>query len=138
MTEAKAILISRIFFDLQESVLASVLRVKNLRNRNQDYFLVIFGEKNATVAVAAVGCEKGEIKVSARLSGNLPHLNISKEKALELCKANENVPIEMVWAPGALSRSPLYPIWKVNLTSGVKYVNQEGEISDQLDNGMAG
>jgi hypothetical protein len=134
ITKANAIEISRNYFNLNESVLASVWKVINLRNLDENYFLVIFGTESASVAVATVGCKIGNIKASAQLSGTSHHLNISKRRALELTGYNKNAQIEMVWEPCSLSYSQLYPIWKVSNSQGIYYVNQEGIISDKLDN----
>ncbi|MFT3948591.1 MAG: hypothetical protein QM763_16630 [Agriterribacter sp.] len=132
ITEAKAIELSRKYFDLKEPVLASVWKVTNLNDQDNNYFLVIFGEIDASLAIATVKIKKGDLGITARLSGTLPHLNISKEKALELSNSIENAPIELVWKPGKLSLSQLYPIWKVDAPSGILYINQEGIISDKL------
>lgn len=138
ITDARAIELSRKYFDLEEFVPASIWRVTNLNNQANNYFLVVFGESNASVAVATVGISNGEIGNSARLLANAPHLNVTKERALIISTSDENVSIELVWKPGNLSFSPLYPIWKVNLPSGSLYINQAGIVSDNLENSISG
>ncbi|MFT3910637.1 MAG: hypothetical protein QM737_14520 [Ferruginibacter sp.] len=127
--ETEAIESARKFFDLLPSVPAYAYRVINLSNEGFDYYLVIFGKTDASIAIAAIGTTKGDIRISARLPGTSAHLTINKNRALELCNSDNNVTAEMVWEPGNLSRSPLYPIWKIYTSPKEKYINQQGIIS---------
>lgn len=138
ITEANAASIAREFFKFGNDVPASVYFVNNLQNQGKDYFLVIFGGQNASVAIAAVDSNTGEMKNFAMLTGKTAHLRISKDIAYKLANADTNSEIEMVWLPCSLSRSPLYPIWKINSVNGVRYVNQEGVVANSLESGMRG
>lgn len=120
----------RKFFNLESTITGSAIRVINLQNKGNDYFLVIFGDDKASVAVAAIESKNAALKTWARLPGTTIHLTINKEKALELCHSNKNVLVEMVWEPGTLSRSQLYPIWKIYNFPAIKYVNQQGVVSE--------
>jgi hypothetical protein len=130
MTEAEAIDLSREYFKLNKSVRAAVFKVINLLNENSSYFLIIFGEENASVAIAAVNIRSGEIKNSARLTGQVPHLTINKEKAIELTASPKNSRTEMIWKPGRLTKSQLYPVWKIHSPTGIVYINQSGVIAN--------
>ncbi len=65
ITESNAVSIGREFFKMEKTVPVSAYYVSNLSKRSGDYFLVIFGEPNASTAIAAVDSNNGEVKINA-------------------------------------------------------------------------
>lgn len=138
ITEAAAVSNARMFLKLPESISSFSYRVTNLLNPGEDYFLVVFGNKDTSEAVAAVDSKNGEIKSYAFFSGKNKHIGISKEKALNLVNADPSAKIEMAWMPSLLSHSQLYPFWKIFFNGKTKYVNLQGTVSDEIMSGMRG
>ncbi|HEY5750633.1 MAG TPA: hypothetical protein VIU12_31440 [Chryseolinea sp.] len=136
--EAEAINKSRDILGLDKSVPSVAYKVINLHNPGGDYYIVIFGERNASVAIAAVDGQDLTIKTSATLKGTNAHLPVDRNQAIDLAGGKEVYSLDLVWKPGKLSRSPLYPIWRVHTSNGIKYVGQTGELSQDLDDGPRG
>jgi hypothetical protein len=126
---------ARIGLGIAQTVEAQAHRVRHLLRQNDDYYLVIFGEQNYAVAVAIVRINSGEIANSAQLPGRGPHLTVSASQALALAGLNEHAgsQIELVWQPCRASRSPLYPIWKIQTPEGEVYVDQQGNTWQNLN-----
>lgn len=100
------------------------------------YYLVEFGQ-DAAVAVAIVGVAKGDVRSSARLSGEGRHLAIDEQSAktragVTNAESDQHVQAELVWQPGPASQSPLYPIWRVRAPHRTRYVDQQGRVWDEL------
>jgi hypothetical protein len=103
--------------------------VRRLDRPADAYYLVVFGEEDAAVGVATVSRSTGEVGSAARLSGRGPHLEIDAARARELAGAGEEARAELVWRPSTASKSPLYPVWEVELPAGSVYVDQGGAVS---------
>lgn len=99
---------------------------------NETYYLVVLGEERAPVAVGTVNRATGDVGSSARLAGLGPHLEVDAALARTLAGAPEKARAELVWRPSAASRSPLYPVWEVELPSGPVYVDQAGSVRHDL------
>ena len=83
-------------------------RVERLDRPGQAYYLVVFGDDQATIAVAAVAADTGEMMASARLNGTRPHLGVDAARALTLAKLDNGVaemPIARL-ARSGVSRKP--------------------------------
>ena len=102
--------------------------VRRLDRVDETYYLVVLGEERAPVAVGTVNPATGDVGSSARLAGHGPHLEVDATHARSLAGAHKTAKAELVWRPSAASKSPLYPIWEVELASGPVYVDQAGSV----------
>ena len=136
ITSAEAVRIVQAEFDLHEP--GRAFHVRRLDRPGDAYFLVILGEEGAAMTVAAVGELDGEIRTSARLKGDVAHMTVDKEQALELARLWDTPEAELVWRPCQASMSPLYPIWEVKSASGTLYVDQSRGVHEQLQAGGPG
>ena len=91
---------------LHEAVRARAWRVRRLDRPDDAYYLVVFGENLAAVAVAMVDVANGHVKTSARLPGRGPHLTIEASQAILRAGLGDEVQAELVWQPCHASRSP--------------------------------
>jgi len=132
-TEEKAIHNSKQKLSLAESTLGRAWRVRRLDQPSRTYLLVELGDPNAIVGVAIVDLVTDEVGVFANLLGVGPHLAIDARMAIRLAAGQEVARAELVWMPCAVSKSPLYPFWQVRTQSGVRYVDQQGNVWDRLE-----
>jgi len=102
-------------------------RVRRLDKSGKTYYLVVFGEPGKTIAVAAVNGASGDIESWAKSPGAREHLEVDEAYARRLCRAPASASAELVWKPGRVSRSPLYPIWEVRSGRDVCYVDLQGK-----------
>lgn len=128
LTSEEAISRGRSALRIAESVLAQAWRIARLDRAGEVYYLVVFGEKNASMAVAAVHAERGDVETSARLPGLRPHLSIEATSAKHLAGAGDSSIASLVWRPCSASRSPLYPLWEIRDESGCVYVDQQSRV----------
>ncbi len=132
LSPEEAITRARAATGVQQAVPARAWRVRRLDRTNDSYYLVVFGEDDAAVAVAAVGAAQGEIRSSASLPGHGPHLNVSMQEAAKRAGLGDAAQTELVWQPSAASRSPFYPVWEVRTPDRVVYVDQQGSVWPDL------
>ena len=132
LSHDEAIARARIDLSLDIMVAARAWRVRRLDRPADAYYLVVFGEDNAAVAVAAVGVARGEIRNSALLPGRGPHLVTDDSQAITRAGADDDVQVELVWQPCRASRSPLYPFWQIRTPAGTLYVDQHGSVWQEL------
>jgi hypothetical protein len=132
----EAIARARAAIGLEVTQAARAWRIRRLDRPGDDYYLVVFGEEQAAVAVAAVGIEGGEVRTSARLPGLGSHLPLDPEQASRLAGLGESAQVQLVWQPCRASRSPLYPLWEIRSASRTAYVDQQGLVWQEL--GAAG
>ena len=123
----------RTVLSLDVSLPAQAWKVRRLDRPEDNYYLVVFGDEPAAVAVGVVAAVSGEVKTTARLGGRRPHLLIDSAKAMTLAGLGDDVQFELVWQPCRASRSPLYPLWQVSTTTKTVYVDQQGKVWQQLD-----
>ena len=131
--EKTGIASSRLQLGLDAGVPARAYRVHRLDRAGGEYYLVIFGEPQASVGVAAVDSMTGEVEIFAQLPGTGEHLSIDLEKALHCTGTPGGARARLVWKPFRGSRSPLYPVWEIVYEGKITYIDQQGSIGDSLD-----
>jgi hypothetical protein len=114
------------------SVPARAWRVRRLDQPKDSYYLVVFGESRAAIALAAVGATRGEIQTWARLPGHGPHPTLEPNIAAERAGLAEGARAELVWEPCRASRSQLYPLWEISTAAKTVYVDQQGSVWPEL------
>jgi hypothetical protein len=124
---------ARVALGLDSSVPAFAWPVDRLDAPGGSYYLVLFGPLEASVAVAAVDAATGDVLTSARLSGSVPHLPLSKQEAAERAGLPTESVTRLVWQPSRQSRSLLYPLWEVRRGSRIAYVDRHGSRWPRLD-----
>jgi hypothetical protein len=137
LSAGDAVATARRELGLDDNVPGRAWPVRRLDRPGDVYYLVVFGDDNAAVAVAAVGAQSGEMRNSARVQGVRPHLTVDDARAAELAGAGAGARIELVWRPSPASRSPLYPLWLVQTGRGEVYVDQQGALWSELEPGRA-
>jgi hypothetical protein len=134
----EAITRARASLGLAAEVPGRAWRTERLDRPGEAYYLVIFGDEKAAVAVATVDTTNGEIRTSAHLPGVAPHLTVDAEQALQLAGRNALSQPVLVWQPCRASRSPFYPLWRVRTNVGIVYVDQQGVVWPELVPGGPG
>ena len=128
MRQEQAIARARTVTGTIESVPAQSYSVRRLDRANEFYYLIVFGEPEATVAVASVNSITGDVENWARSSGLRSHLSIGATDAKRLSRMSDDATVELVWKPCVESRSPLYPLWEVRTPDGTRFVDQQGNV----------
>jgi len=118
---------ARAALGLAHDVCFEAHRVRRL-DGGEEYWLVSFGEPEATLGVAAVAAGSGEVLSSALLPGRGPHLAVSGERARALARAPAAATVELAWRPSPASRSPLSPFWEVEGAAGRAWVDVRGKL----------
>ena len=113
-------------------------RVRRLDAPGQAYYLVVFGDARAAVAIADVDSGSGHVKSWARLPGSEPHGIIDAEQAIKLAGGDVMARAELVWKPCRASRSPFYPLWLIHAAKEEVYLDQQGRLWQTLEDGGAG
>jgi hypothetical protein len=119
--------------NLELQIPARVWRVQRLDRPGKAYYIIVFGDARAAVAVAAVDAGNGEVLISAVLPGTGPHLTVDADKALQKATFKKDARAELVWRPCRFSRSPLYPFWQVSSGTQTVYVDQQGVVWQALE-----
>lgn len=133
ISEGEAIAGARAHLGLDSSVRAEAWRTRRIDRPGEEYYLVIFGEHEAAVGVAAVDVARGEVMVSAALSGHRSHLSIDAQTALRRAGSPVDARIRLVWQSCTGSRSPLYPLWEIRADERTVYVDQQGVVWESLE-----
>jgi len=136
LSSDEAIVRARAAMGLDATVPARAWRIRRLDRAADAYYLVVFGEPAAAVAVTTVGAAHGEVRTSAQLPGVRPHLLLDAAQAVTLAGLGAGAQAELVWRPSQASRSPFYPLWEVRSATRGVYVDQQGVVWPALD--MAG
>jgi hypothetical protein len=131
--DAAAIATARAGGELDDEVPARAWPVRRLDRPGDSYFLVLFGEDDATVAVATVSADGDSVQSMATLRGETGHFTVDAAAARALAGADADAPAALVWRPCRASRSPFYPLWEVAGQAGPVYVDHAGTVSEQLD-----
>jgi hypothetical protein len=134
MSQAAAIATARAATDLGDEVPARAWPVRRLDRPDESYYLVLFGDDDATVAVATVAADGGSVQSTATLRGETGHLTLDAARARALAGANEEAEVALVWRPSRASRSPFYPLWEVTGEARPVYVDHAGTVWDELTN----
>ena len=129
---------ARAVLALGAGVPARAWYVKRLDNSAAGYYLVVFGEENHAVGVAAVDGMSGEVSSYAPLAGAKPLLPVNAARASELAGAAPLEPPRLVWRPCRASQSMLSPIWEIRTAGGLIYIDQQSQIWTQLEPGGPG
>jgi hypothetical protein len=113
--------------------------VRRLDRPDRGYWLVVIGDDEASTGVAAVN-DKGEELLSwSSLPGRERHLTVDGRSAVAHAGVGPGAHAELAWAPGAISRSPLYPFWVVRAGNRRVIVDQRGGVwSDIPPTGRGG
>lgn len=138
ITHEEAIARVRPRCDVHESVPGEVWFVRRLDRPSGSYLLVQLGSPEASLAVATVDPDSGAIGVHARLPGTARHMTVNAPRAVELAALGADATVEAVWMPCSLSKSPLYPFWRVAREGQVRFVDQQGGVADSLDTASPG
>jgi len=138
ITLQEAINIARKELGYDESTPGTAWLVRRLDKPSFFYFLVELGESNSVIAVATLDSETGKLGNYAILPGTGKHLILEKQSAIELAVGPEQAEAELVWMPSRVSKSPLYPFWRVVTSKGEKFVDQYGKITDKLGDNYLG
>ena len=131
--QAEAVARARQTIGIDARATARAYRVRRLDRSGEFYYLVVFGGPGLTIAVAAVNGASGDIESWARSSGAREHLEVDEAQARRLCRATASASAELVWRPGRVSRSPLYPVWEVRAGREVCYIDQQGKKYSAID-----
>ncbi|MGA9596762.1 MAG: hypothetical protein WBV06_11430 [Acidimicrobiia bacterium] len=134
---AEAVSLARARIGIEESVRADVVRVQRLDKVGKHYYLVVFGPQGSRTGVATVDASSKEVAEWAVLPGGSEHLAINAETATSLARM-PGATTDLVWQSCRASRSPLYPLWRLRDAHNARYVNQQGEVWSDLDDGGRG
>jgi hypothetical protein len=111
---------------LGESVPARSYLVRRLDRSGEYYYLLVFVAPDGSISIAAANAHSGAVESSASGLTYAPEFDASA--ILRQAGVGATDP-ELVWQPGSLSRSPLYPFWAVRLGAAVRYVDWNGTVS---------
>ena len=115
-----------------DTLQAQIWRVERLDHPDRVYYVVVFGDEQAAIAVAAMDAYTGELLSAARLPGVRAHLSIDTRQALQIAGLADTAIAKLVWRPCRASLSPLYPIWQVSSVAGTVFIDQNGGRWDRL------
>lgn len=119
--------------DIPAQVTARAFRVRRLDRPQAGYYLVLFGEDDATIGVATLDAGSGEAMSSAQLPGRGPHISINQAQAVDLAGMGKDAHAEMVWKPCRATRSLLYPLWEIHDGTKTVFVDQQGTVWQELE-----
>lgn len=131
MRPDEAIQIARATVGASPAIAARVWTVRRL-DKPLTYELVVLGGPGAATAVVAIDSQRAEPTSHAALPGHADHLVVDEGEARKQAGVGDDAAVELVWAPSALSRSPLYPFWEIRSQHAVRYVDQRGVVSSGL------
>lgn len=115
---------------LPEETPSKAYKVKRADRASDWYSLVIFGEPERTAAaLAIVNVETGDVESWVR--GGVTPIAVESDAAARLAGAPD-AEVELVWRPGRVSKSPFYPFWAVHSQQGTRYVDQQGNVWDEM------
>ena len=132
-TETEAIFNAKSKLGISESILGRAWLVQRLDRVVDAYYLIVFGEGEAAIAVAAIDAQIGVVQASALLSGGGSPLNIDAEQAIAIARLGGPVQARLVWKPCRASLSPLYPFWELRTTEETVYIDQQGTVWRDLE-----
>ena len=135
MTADEAIAAARAALREPPAVQATALPVTRLDVAGQCYWLVILGDDDAVVGVAAIAEDTGAVMAAARVGGRR-HLDVNAARAIELARMGQ-ASAHLVWRPCQASLSPLYPFWRVTGARRTRFVDQREKCWDWLPQARA-
>lgn len=111
--------------------------VHRLDEPDEHYWLVALGVETSETAVAAVDATDGSLMSWANI-GLLGRFSLlPPQEAAALTGQPGAQAIRLVWRPCRASYSPLYPLWEVQTAETTVYVNQQGQVWQELVSGRA-
>ncbi len=129
ISEQEAVHKAKEALDFPETSAYRVWRVHSLDREADDYYLVQLDTEKGKSAVAMVDIRSGAVNISAQLPYSEAHLTVDALIAKKLAGADQRSQADLVWMPSQVSRSPLYPFWKITMSNGVvRYVNQQKNV----------
>lgn len=102
--------------------------VARLDRPGTGYYLVEFGAEEATIAVAAVDADRGEVLSQATLPGTRPQLTLTAAQARRRAGGTDIETPRLVWRPSRASFSIFSPLWEVMTPQGLVFVDQQGTL----------
>ena len=138
ISKNEAIARARSLLKLGAQTLARVWRVRRVDRPNEAYYLIVFGEPQASIGVVAVDITSGEVMIWAPLPGTRPHLSIDSETAVQIAAFPSKTHAELVWKSCRGSHSPLYPLWEISAEKMTVYVDQQGIVWQTLESSGSG
>lgn len=111
---------------------AQAWHTRRLDRPGESYYLVVIGYERAARALAVVDASSGAVKSSARLPGTGRHVIIGPEEAIDRAALGGNANAELVWQPSQVSRSMLFPFWEISRGNQTVYVDQLGNVWNEL------
>jgi hypothetical protein len=107
--------------------------VENLLLPGSNYFLVIFGDAERDIGIAAVAADSDELLSMAHLPGNTSHHLISEDAARDVLGVGRDAPADLVWLPGPATKSMFYPVWRISTDAGPRYVDQGKQVHETIE-----
>jgi len=138
LSKSEAIDVARERLGLRPGICASASPVLRIDPPDGIYYLVVFGEPEAAVAVAAIDSATGEVISCATLPGTAPHILIDAEAASRRAGLRGRSRARLVWRSCPGSRSLLYPLWQISTNRDTIYVDQQGRIWPSLESRTRG
>jgi hypothetical protein len=118
---------------LVEGISTRAYRVERLDHPGQSYLLLVFGENQATKALAILNGVNGDLESWSRTSSTAEPIVLDRSEALHSAGAPPNSIAKLVWRPSRASRSPFYPFWAIRAEGGrIRYVDQQRHVWDDL------
>lgn len=133
LSKREAIDLARGRLGLKPGIRASVFPVLRTDSPDGVYYLLVFGEPEAAVGVAAVDVATGDVTTWATLPGTAPHKLIDAETASRRAGLRGKSRAQLVWKSSPGSRSPLYPLWQISTDEKTVYVDQQGMVWSSLE-----
>jgi len=133
ITEDEAIVTARSLLGFSPLIPARALLTSRADRIGEEYYLVVFGELQASIGVVAVDITSGEAMIWASLPGRGPHVPIDSETAVKRAGFQPGARARLVWRPCKASRSPLYPLWEISDNMRTVYVDQQGIVWQSLE-----
>lgn len=127
ISRGDALAAARAALGVGDAAPAEAYAVRRL-DRAGGYYLVVAGERGRATAAAIVDDRSGEVTTTARLGGVAAHPPVDAERARALAGAGAAARAELVWRSCRASRSPLYPLWRVETPCGPVHVDQESRV----------
>lgn len=112
--------------------------VRRIDRPSEPYYLIVFGDPQAALGVAAVDIVSGEMMNWATLPGTGSHSLIDYKAVFKRAGLPTSTHAELVWKSCQGSRSPLYPLWEICVNKKIIYVDQQGVIWHSLESSVAG
>jgi hypothetical protein len=138
LSKREAIDLARGSLGLKPGIRASAFRVLRTDPPDGVYYLLVFGEPEAAVGVAAVDAATGNVTTWANLPGTAPHTLIDAETASRRAGLRGKSRAQLVWRSSPRSRSPLYPLWQISTNEKTVYVDQQGTVWPSLESPTRG